>query len=351
MTRILRSDIAPGYTISRLLKGGWQLAGEHGNIDHQGALADMANYYDAGINTFDCADIYTGVEEMIGEFRARYVAARGADSLNQLKIHTKFVPDLSSLATIDRRLVERTIDRSLARLRVERLDLVQFHWWDYNVQRYLDVAGWLRELQQAGKIDKLGGTNFDTERTRELIDSGVNLVSMQVQYSLLDQRPARQMTLLAATYGFILLCYGTVAGGFLSEKWLGALEPDRTLSNRSLIKYKLIIDDFGGWDLFQTLLRTLDAIAKKHAVSIATVATRWVLDQKCVAGAIVGVRRGDHLPEHARVFSLTLDEADREALARVIAERKPIDGDVYTVERDIHGRHGNIMKYELNQVA
>ena len=67
-------ELAPGYSISRLLKGGWQLAGGHGEVDRARAIADMAPYDEAGITTFDCADIYTGVEEMIGEFRADYRA-------------------------------------------------------------------------------------------------------------------------------------------------------------------------------------------------------------------------------------------------------------------------------------
>jgi aryl-alcohol dehydrogenase-like predicted oxidoreductase len=351
MTQMQRIELAPGYSISRILKGGWQLAGDHGSVDRAAAIADMGAYYDAGITAFDCADIYTGVEEMIGEFRDDYRQRRGADSLHQLKIHTKFVPDLSSLQTIDRKLVEQTIDRSLARLRVERLDLVQFHWWDYSVTRYLEVAHWLRELQQAGKIDRLSGTNFDTQRTRELVESGIELTSMQVQYSLLDRRPARQLGAYAREHGIHLFCYGTVAGGFLSGRWLGTAEPGPDIANRSLIKYKLILDDFGGWDIFQTLLQTLDRIAAKHDVSIATIATRWVLDQEQVAGAIVGVRRGDHLPEHLKVMAITLDAEDRSAIEQVLAQSSTIEGDVYSVERDIHGRHGNIMKYELNNAS
>ena len=66
---IERGELAPGYEISRLLKGGWHLAGGHGNIDPRQAVADMAAFVEAGITSFDCADHYTGVEAMIGEFR------------------------------------------------------------------------------------------------------------------------------------------------------------------------------------------------------------------------------------------------------------------------------------------
>ncbi len=343
-----RIELAPGYSISRLLKGGWQLAGGHGDVDRASAIADMAAYYNAGITTFDCADIYTGVEEMIGEFRADHLQRHGQDSLSQLRVHTKFVPDLAILPTIDKRQVEQTIDRSLKRLRMERLDLVQFHWWDYSAPRYLEVAHWLTELQRAGKIDRVGGTNFDTPHARELAEAGVPLFSMQVQYSLLDQRPLPLMTPYCAQSGMKLLCYGSVAGGFLSERWLGKSDPGHTFENRSLVKYKLVIDDFGGWDLFQQLLVQLQRVAQRHGVSIPTVAMRWVLQQPAVAAVIVGGRRGDHLADHLKVLDLQLDAADLGALDAVLSQRNAPSGDVYAVERDLEGRHGRIMKYDLN---
>lgn len=349
MSQPQRIDLAPNYSISRLLKGGWQLAGGHGGIDRAAAIADMAAYYEAGITTFDCADIYTGVEELIGDFRRGHIARHGSGSLSQLRVHTKFVPDLATLAQIDKRQVEQTIDRSLQRLGVERLDLVQFHWWDYGVPRYVEVAHWLQELQRAGKIELLGGTNFDTARVRELVDADVPLRSMQVQYSLLDQRPQPTLAPYCAASGIQLLCYGSVAGGFLSERWLGASEPREPYENRSLVKYKLVIDDFGGWDLFQQLLQQMQKVGQRHGVSIATVAMRWVLQQPQVAGLIVGVRRGDHLADHLKVLSLQLDAGDIATLDTVLAQRQPPSGDVYAVERDIEGRHGRVMKYDLNK--
>ena len=341
-------ELAPGYAISRIIKGGWQLSGDHGPVDADEALRAMAAYDEAGITTFDCADIYTGVEEKIGAFRKDYLQRHGAQALARLKVHTKYVPDLSTLATVDRAGVTQTIERSLRRLGMERLDLVQFHWWDYTVPRYLEVAGWLRALQQAGKIDRISGTNFDTERTRALVESGIALTSMQVQYSLLDQRPARQLAAYARDHGISFLCYGAVAGGFLSERWLGVPDPGARFENRSLVKYKLIIDDFGGWELFQRLLQAARTVGERHGVSISTVAMRWVLEQPQVAAVLVGVRRGDHLPEHRKVLSLTLTPEDHATLDAVLRQARPVDGDVYSVERDLNGRHGRIMKYELN---
>jgi aryl-alcohol dehydrogenase-like predicted oxidoreductase len=340
---IPRFTLQPGYDISRIIKGGWHLAGDHGEVDPKQALADMAAFVEAGITTFDCADIYTGVEELIGAFRRAYPALA-----NRVQIHTKFVPDLTDLPRVDGAYVERIIDRSLQRLGVEQIDLVQFHWWDYDVPRHVEVGLELERLRRAGKIGRIGATNFDVPRLAALLGAGVPVISHQVQYSLVDARPEGGMVRFCAERGISLLCYGTVAGGFLSERWLGRPEPGGDITNRSLIKYKLIIDDFGGWDAFQALLRALKAVADRHGTDIASVATRAILDKPQVAAAIVGATSAAHLASHQGVGALALDAADHGAIAAAVQGRKGPLGDVYTLERDRTGRHGAIMKYELN---
>ena len=346
-----RSRLAPGHEISRVIRGGWQMAGGHGDIRPAEAIDDMIAFADAGITCFDCADIYTGVEDLIGAFRERYRAMRGAEALDRIKVHTKFVPDLDSLRRITKADVAQIIDRSLQRLRSESLDLVQFHWWDYDAPFWLDTAGWLGELRDAGKISNIGGTNFDTAHMQAIVRRGVPLVSMQVQYSLLDRRPEAAMVAAAAEHGISLLCYGTVAGGFLSDAWLGRAEPGPPLENRSLVKYKLIIDDFGGWDLFQSLLSVLRGIADRHGVDIATIASAAMLPRPGVAAVIVGARNRAHLPSNLAISDIVLTGADLAAIESVLAQAQPIEGDVYTLERDRSGRHGAIMKYNLSTGA
>jgi aryl-alcohol dehydrogenase-like predicted oxidoreductase len=234
-------------------------------------------------------------------------------------------------------------------LRAERLDLVQFHWWDYDVPRYVDVAGWMEELRAEGKIAHVSGTNFDTAKTAEILASGVRLTSMQVQYSLLDARPERSLAGLAAANDIWLLCYGTVAGGFLGDRWLGVPEPAEPLENRSLTKYKLIIDDFGGWELFQALLQTLRRIADRHGSDIATVASAAILTRPQVAAVIVGARNRSHLARNVAISALTLTPQDHAEIAAIKGQTP--EGDTYTLERDRHGRHGSIMKYNLNSAG
>jgi aryl-alcohol dehydrogenase-like predicted oxidoreductase len=346
-----RVAFRPGYEVSRVIAGGWQLAGGHGAVDRAEAVENLVAYAEAGISAFDCADIYTGVEDIYGEFRREFARRYGAEALAGIKIHTKFVPDFDVLPVIDKAHVRKTIDRSLRRLGLERLDLMQFHWWDYGVPGMVETALWLDELRRAGKVDLIGGTNFDTPRTEELIRAGVPLAAMQVQYSLLDGRPENGLVELCRANDVHLLCYGSVAGGFLSDRWLGRPEPAGALENRSLTKYKLIIDDFGGWALFQELLCSLRRIADRHGCDIATVASRAILDRPGVAAAIVGVRSRAHLAANLAISDFRLTDQDRAEIAAVLARRKGPLGDTFELERDRAGRHGAIMKYNLSRVA
>ena len=347
MTLSETCEIKPGYVISRVIRGGWQLAGGHGEVERSRVTEDLAAFYDAGVTTFDCADIYTGVEEMIGDFRAAMLHTRGPDALDRLKVHTKFVPDIDLLPTITALDVRRIIDRSLQRLRMERLDLVQFHWWDYAQPRYVDTALHLRDLQTEGKINLISGTNFDASHVQQVAEAGVTFSTLQVQYSLLDHRPAGRLTETCRQLGTRFLCYGTLAGGFLSEAWLGKAEPTGALTNRSRVKYKLIIDEFGGWDLFQSLLETLRKVAERHGASIANVASRYVLELPLVAGVIVGASHAGHLEDTVRLGELMLDGQDRDAIEAILAESQGPDGEVYGLERNRSGPHGAIMKYNL----
>lgn len=341
-------ELAPGYRISRVIRGGWQLAGGHGAIDRAQAVRDLVAAYDVGITTYDCADIYTGVEELIGDARLHLKAIRGDEAAHAMKVHTKLVPDLDVLPKISRDYIRGIVDQSLRRLKTDRLDLVQFHWWDYAYDGYVEAMHWLKELQAEGKVRNLGTTNFDRPRLSAIIDSGIPLVSQQLQYSVLDRRPAGALSALAGEKNFSFLCYGSVAGGFLSDRWLGQAQPEMPLENRSLVKYKLIIDDFGGWDLFQAMLRTLRGIADRHGADIATVASAWVLRQPHVAAVIVGARNQDHALANAAIMNLALADRDMAEIEAVLSQSRGLEGDVYTLERDRHGRHGSIMHYNLN---
>jgi aryl-alcohol dehydrogenase-like predicted oxidoreductase len=342
--------LADGTPIPRLIKGGWQLAGGHGTVDERQAVADMFAFAEAGITAFDCADIYTGVEALIGRFLREWRSHHGARG-PAIRVHTKCVPDLDALPTLRRADIAALVHRSLRRLGVERLDLVQFHWWDYAVPGMVEAAGWLAELQREGLIAQLGVTNCDTPRLASLLDAGLPIVAHQVQGSVLDRRALGPMAALCAARGVSLLAYGALAGGFLHARWLGAPAPTEPLENRSLVKYRLIIDECGGWAAYQQLLAALHALARRHGVGVGTVALRWVLDQPAFAAAIVGARHAGHLPATLAAFTLELDDEDRSALDAAVTALPSPPGDVYALERVPGGRHAAIMRTSLNRAA
>ena len=257
------------------------------------------------------------------------------------------MPDYRRLGRITPAYVESIIDRSIRRLRVERLDLVQYYWWDPDgIPGFIETALWLTDLHRAGKIARVGISNFNTVQLEQLLETGVPMVTNQLQYSPVDLRPDGKLIPACRERGIVQLCYGTLAGGFFAAGWLGRSEPVGPFDNRSLTKYKLIIEDFGGWELFQELLRTLHAIAGKHGRSIPQVALRWVLDRCNVAAAIIGATSARHLAENVAVFDFALDEEDHAAVAAIIARREGPAGDCYDLERDKEGRHGRIMRYD-----
>ena len=117
----------------------------------------------------------------------------------------------------------------------------------------------LSSLTKAGKIRRVCRGVYDYPRYSELL-------------ALLDPRPEKSLTALCREHGVRLLCYGTLAGGFLSERWLGARKPHAP-ENRSLVKYLLIIEEIGGWALFQELLAALAQLARNGFIWRGT--QRW----------------------------------------------------------------------------
>ncbi|MES2532028.1 MAG: aldo/keto reductase [Pseudomonadota bacterium] len=336
--------LAPDYTISRVAKGNWQLATRHSApYAQEDAVEDMRRFVEAGINAFDCADHYVGVEDTIGVFRRKY-----PELAKRLRVSTKYTPDIDLIPRLTKRDVEEAVDLSLRRLGVERLDLVQFHWWDYDVPGCTQALLWLQEFQKAGKVAHIGTTNFNVAHMKEIVGAGVTLLTNQLQYSLLDLRPERGMVDFCRDNGIHLFCYGTIAGGFLSNRWLGQADPPQPYANRSLVKYRLMVEEFGGWEVFQSMLRDLDGIAKKHGSNIAAVSARYVLDKPQVACALVGAKDAKHLDETLDIFRLKLDAEDTARLDALASAVHGAPGDCYDVERDKESVHAKIMQMNQN---
>lgn len=336
---IPRQQLRPDFSVPRIIKGNWQIADDHSNsvADDDLIYQHMAAHVDAGITAFDCGDIYYGVEARIGRFIERYRRERGAEAARTIAVHTKFIPaflQTEELRSLSRKQIEAVIDRSLQRLNLDRLDLVQLHWWDYGIDGNVEAALVLEDLKRAGKIHHVGGTNYNAVELKKMLDAGVDVVVNQVQYSATDRRAQHGLADFCVANNVHLVTYGSMAGGLLSQKWLGIADPGRPdFENVSLDKYYRIILDFGGWGLFQQLLSTMADIAEKHGVSIAVVASRYVLEQTAVAALIQGSRHARHIAENAKVFSFALDEEDKSRLQAIFSLATGPLGDCYDLDR------------------
>ena len=358
-----------------IITGCWQLsAGHHGPIDESEARLALARHVELGMGTLDCGDIYTGVEACIGRFLSSCPSALRA----QVQVNTKFVPDLDSLKRVDSKYVEATLRRSARRLRLRGpLDLVQFHWWDLDAGDFINVACQLAALARpdgpAGEqlVRKVGITNFDTASTAAILDAGVPLATAQVQLSLLDRRALFSGLLaLCEQRQVSVLCYGALAGGLLSDRWIGVAEPPEwsvpmDAETRSLTKYFLVAKEFGSWQLLQQLLACLRRVADNKSstdTTVAQIALAWVLHLPAVASCIVGLPRlagvegsagQGRSEELRRAAAITLTSAELSEIEAILSQSATggPKGEVYELERERKSAHGEIMRYDLSQVG
>lgn len=323
MSVISRTTLAPGLEISRVVTGLWQIADmerDGRTIDLDAAARAMSPYIEAGFTSFDMADHYGSAEIIAGKCRALGDPAR-------LQLFTKWVPKPGPVSATD---VRAAIERSLDRLQMPAIDLLQFHAWNYADPSWLDALFHLQDLKREGLIRQIGLTNVDAAHLRVVLASGIEVVSNQVSCSLIDRRAAGRLAAVCAEFGVGLLAYGTVCGGWLSEKWLGKDEPAwETDGTWSQMKYGRFIREAGGWAALQRVLRAAKDVAERHDVSLTNVATRFIMEQPGVAAVIVGARLGEraHIDDNQRLCSFQLTSDDRAHLEAAIATLTPIPGD------------------------
>ena len=317
-----QSQLAKGLEIPKILSGLWQVADIERNgtmIEPERGADELQDYVKAGFTAFDMADHYGSAELITGALLRRY------STVPKPLAFTKWCPAPGPMTP---EVVRAGVEARLSRLGVKKIDLLQFHWWTFEHPAWLDALHEMKKLQEEGLIGAIGATNFDGAHLALALGDGIPLVSNQVSFSVVDRRARGDLAQVCAKSGVMLLAYGTLNGGFLSEKWLGQPEP-HNISDWSKSKYKRFIDAAGGWAVYQELLTTLDIIAKRHNVSISNVATRWVLEQPAVAAVIIGARIGEnaHHESNRKVFSFSLSPEDNAALESVFMQMQSIPGD------------------------
>ena len=318
-----KTTLAPGLEISTIITGLWQIADmekDGKTLDPHQTAPHMQAYLEQDFTTFDMADHYGSSEIIAGTFK------QGLSDKTSVQLFTKWVPKPGK---ISRKEVRAAVQKALDRMQVASIDLLQFHAWYYPDPSWLDGLFYLKELKEEGLIKHLGVTNFDAAHLRIALASGIPIVSNQVCHSLIDTRASQHMAAVCLEYNVKLLAFGTLAGGFLTEKWLGQPEPSYDqLTTWSQMKYKRFIDAAGGWGPYQNLLQIIKDVADKHGVSVANISSRYILENPAVAAVIIGARLGEseHITDNKRTVKIVLDQADMSAIKKAQDQLQLIPG-------------------------
>ena len=177
--------LGDGLSISRLVCGLWQVADlekDGSTLDPERGADALQAYARAGFDTFDMADHYGSAELITGRLLARY-----ADGEKRPVAFTKWCPEPGPM-TAD--IVRKGVQERLDRLGVDKIDLLQFHWWTFEHPAWLDALHEMARLKEEGLIGAIGVTNFDAAHLRVALSDGIPLATNQVSFSL--RRPPRR---------------------------------------------------------------------------------------------------------------------------------------------------------------
>ncbi|EDN07410.1 predicted protein [Histoplasma mississippiense (nom. inval.)] len=314
------------FVVPRLMIGLWQLSSPAwGFASKSKMLSQFQKHVDSGFTAYDMADHYGDAEIIFAQFRSSYSGPKSTFCA------TKYCVFEPIRVTEDG--MRNAVSQRLANIQSDKIDLLQFHWQDYSNSQYVRA---LQLLQDDERVAALGLCNFDTKRMEEVISVGVKVATNQVQFSLIDARPTYAMAKACERHHIKLLTYGTLCGGFLSEKWIAKDEPDPFSTGMTP-------------SLRKTLLRTLSAIGRKHDVSVSAVAIRWVLDFSYVGAVIVGVRMGvsEHTEDNLAVYGWRLDAEDTKMLEEVLCQSRR--GDMFSDMGDCGAEYRGPILYEHSE--
>ncbi|KAJ8606326.1 hypothetical protein CTAYLR_010375 [Chrysophaeum taylorii] len=317
-----------GERTTRLLTGSctWQLnPGDATRSDV--AVHACAAYTVLGCRTFDCGDIYAGVEELVGRFVA---TARGhsRDLADCVRIHTKVIPDVSARKVTLGRRIAASVLRSANRLGVPTIDVVKLHWWDASQPGFGEALEALRGLKRRGVVRAIGLCNVPS------LGDAEDVACVQCNLSLVDRRPlVSGLVAEAKRRGLAVLAHGCLCGGLVSDAWIDRPPPAVDDLPPGMAANRVYIDEFGGWDAFQALLHTLREIAEGKGCTVSQVAIAWTLRGDGVSAVVLGARDADHVKKAATAVSMTLTDAEVAKIDARLRGRGPT-GPVFGLERD-----------------
>jgi aryl-alcohol dehydrogenase-like predicted oxidoreductase len=314
-----------GLKISEITYGNWLTHGSQ--VENDTAKACVTAALDAGITTFDTADVYanTMAETVLGD------ALKG-QRRQSLEIFTKVFGPTGPMGHNDvglsRKHILESIDGSLLRLQTDYVDLYQAHRFDYETpleetfQAFADVV-------RQGKALYIGVSEWTAEQLRDgaamAKEVGVQLISNQPQYSELWRVIEAEVVPTSKELGISQIVWSPIAQGVLTGKYApGAALPEGSRAT----------DEKGGANMISRFMtdavlsrvQKLKPIADELSLSLAQLAVAWVLQNENVASAIIGASRPEQVKENVVASGVTIPA---ELLGRIdealgdIVERDP----------------------------
>lgn len=313
-----------GLKVSAVSYGNWITHGSQ--VDDDVAVASVHAALDAGITTFDTADVYAGTraEEVLG----RALAGQRRESLEVFtKVYWPTGPGPNDVG-LSRKHVMESIDGSLRRLGTDYVDLYQAHRFDHETPLEETMVAFA-DLVRAGKVLYIGVSEWSAGQIADAAayaeELRVPFVSNQPQYSLLWRVIEDRVVPVSREVGVSQIVWSPMAQGVLTGKYRpGESAPEGSRAT----------DDKGGADFVGRFLRdeVLERVqrcvplAQEAGVSMAQLAVAWVLRNENVASAIVGASRPEQLADTAAAVDVELDDdlvARVEEILEPVVERDP----------------------------
>lgn len=291
------------------------------SADEPTSHAVMSAALDRGITFFDTADIYSRwssrshagkSEEIIGRWFAADPSRRDRVTL-ATKVRGQMSDDPRDQG-LSREHITRSVEGSLRRLKTDRVELYQSHWWDGDVAQEESLRAY-EDLVRAGKVRAIGCSNFTAEQVSEglLVSAAQGLhryETLQPHYNLVHRAEFEaSLAGLARREGLGVIPYSPLAGGFLTGKYRrgeGAPQGSRGADSGRIQGY---MRDPKSYDT----LDALAAIARERGTTVAAVALSWVIDAPSITSAIIGANSVEQLVDllPAAELVLTADERAR----------------------------------------
>jgi len=302
--------------VSEISLGSWLTYS--GGVARERAEACVAKAFEVGINFIDTANVYGrgAAESFLGDV----LAGRPRESY---VLATKlYFPMSDADRGLSREQVAKQIDASLARLRVDYVDLYQCHRYDPDTPLEETMEA-LTEVIHEGKARYLGFSEWSAEQIGAALDlpNVERFVSSQPQYSLLHRAPEADVIPLSAANGISQIVWSPLAQGVLTGKYLPgeAPPPETRATSDSMGSF---IGRFLEDDVLEAVQR-LRPIADGLGVTLSQLALAWVLREPNVASAIIGASRPEQVEENAAASGLELDETTLSAIDEALG---PVSG-------------------------